>query len=196
MKGGRTDPRWLEGFINDQLTSTIGIFSFFCFVLASGMSSHLYSKVTSAVGGPIASKALEARRNKIQKSPTQSNIYNHQRAQAKIGKIVRIANGFSGQIGMSFGLLASNIVHEIYNLYSHNPNFKRCRDDAMSSENAALACSAAWNELGHTALSWAPGLASMLTAATLSHALVRKLAKIGKNARENFFTLLFYQESA
>ncbi len=186
MKGGKTDPRWLEAFINDQLTSPIGIFSFFCFVLASGASSHLYSKVTGAIGGPMASKALETRRNKIQSSPTQTNIYNHQQTQAKIGKRVRIVNGFAGQIGMSFGLLASNIVHEIYNLYSHNPNFKRCRDEGMSSENAALACSGAWNELGHTALSWAPGLASMLTAATLSHALVRGLFKIGKRGAGKF----------
>ena len=182
ISGGRTDPRWLEAFINEQLTSTIGIFSFFCFVLASGMSSHLYSKGMSAGLGSIVEKSLEKQRTLLHNSPSRSNIKKYNLTRSSVG----IAGRFSGQIGMAFGLLASNIVHEIYNLYNHNPNFKRCRDEAMSSENAALACGAAWNELGHTALSWAPGLASMLTAATLSHALVRGLHKIGKNGAGKF----------
>ena len=175
MSGGRTDPRWLEAFINEQVTSTIGIFSFFCFVLASGLSSHLYSKATGLLGFK-AENSLAKQRSRLSNSFSHFNLRKYKLTRSSFGVVAQ----FSGQVGMAFGLLASNIVHEIYNLYHYNPDWKRCRDAAMSSENAKLACTLALNEVGHTALSWAPGLASMLTAATLSHAAVRGLLIVGK----------------
>ena len=164
--GGRQDPRWLENFTH-ELTSPVGVFSFFCFVLASGTTSHLYSKLTRGMV-PWAEAKLSSRRLKYMFAPSLSTKIKYRRT--RLG--LRTVGAFSGQLGMAFGMLASDIVHELHEKYSYSPNAERCADELMKSEDSHLACNLMWDDVGQTAVAFLPGLASLITASMFSHALV------------------------
>lgn len=177
MSGGRQDPRWLENFVH-ELTSPVGVFSFFCFVLASGTASHLYSKGLSRLGmGPWSGSVLRHRGiNHAFSSvvePRRSARMKYGAAYGTTGWGLRTVGTFSGQIGMAFGLMASDIVHELHTQYFHSHNAEKCANDLMKSEARMLYCNLMWDDIGQKAVQFLPGLASMLTASVLSHLLVR-----------------------
>ena len=185
--GGRGDPRWMENLLH-EMTSPIGVFSFFCFVIASGQTSALYSKLLRGIEfkkGFFKGKVLKGFRIGPLMQPI--SIHNHlknlrhqamnggwpSRMKYKTSRVgIRFAATLGGPLGMSAGMMASNMIHELDYLLRQSFYFKRCRDDAMKSENAHLSCSLFWDETFSTFKSWGPGLFSLVTASFISHALV------------------------
>ncbi len=171
---GKADPRWLDNFTR-ELTTPIGLMSFFCFVLASGTTHHLYSKLT-ALFAPKIKLILQEQARKHLLNQDFSN-----KGKKKYGRSLRFFGAMGqlgGQFGMAFGLMASNIVHELDYTLSHSDNYKKCWKNVMKkAEDQDLACDAFWNESVSTAAGWAPGLASLLTASIISHAIVRQTAQ-------------------
>ena len=202
-EGGRADPRWMENFLY-EITSPVGLFSFFCFVMFSGQTNVLYSKwLTTNVGpfkkGPLKGlKISRPFRAWLEPSLVDSRL-GHLRHQAIVsGKGAHYFGarlgrgalaGFGGQLGMAVGMLASNIVHEIDTVTSFSPNFKPCMENIKnditfhSEDNDANSehhCDLFFDELGYTAQSWLPGLASLISASLISHQLVNGAVGAGK----------------
>ena len=206
MKGARADPRWMENLLHEA-TSPIGVFSFFCFVMASGQVNLLYSRWLSPGwnAGPFKRGPFKGRQIRINpvfspevlkgKLDTLRLDATFNRVIGKYGQGIP-SNRFSGwryqgaklapkgalflagPLGMSAGMMASNIVHELDYIFSHNPHFSPCMDQikgkevAIDSEDGRLHCDLFWDGMGSTIVSWAPGLASLITASVLSHAAV------------------------
>ena len=60
---------------------------------------------------------------------------------------IKFVSSYGGPLALSAGLMASNIVTEIDYIFRHDPNFSNCRDKALHSQNAALACEVSgWGE--------------------------------------------------
>ena len=170
----RDDPMWLENFAY-EFTSPVGIFSFFCFVLASGATRHIYSKGTTLYANhryPV--------RQQI------GSVLKGDSLKPRPRVILGGAGAFSGQLGMALGLMASNIVHEWHTMRFHNPLITKCIDTSAHTtipKDKKMACDFAYDEFSKNAWSWAPMLGSMLTASILAHNLVsvgkRGLARSG-----------------
>lgn len=191
LQGGRRDPRWFENFMY-ELTSPVGVFSFFCFVLASGITNNLYTQLYASKKIPAAVKVFSSSRER--------RVWGGSRYYALDGRLsravvpsqhfvnqykYRFIGAFGGQFGMAMGMMASNIVHEGWNVIAHDPNWKNCRDEIIkkqSSEDHNHFCNLAWDQTAETALSWLPGLGSLISASLLSHWLVALSFRIGKGA--------------
>ena len=180
FKDGKQDPRWMENFIT-ELTSTMGILSFFAFVLASGVTSYW----TRRFFQNKSITALSSARMRHAKDPTNRRVRR---------RYLATRFGFDhspfivGPLSMSMGMMASNIVHELDYIASHNEHAKACTDllpklltgglsKHLPSDQDKLACDLFYDELSGNALSWVPGLVSMVVASTLSHALVKGMLK-------------------
>ena len=237
-KGGRADPNWMESLMS-ELTSPVGVFSFLCFVIAMGQTHTLYSKwMIQGFGpfnkgplkgkkiNPVVSKSrLDALRRQAQLSeatiplkPNKAGVYTPEKSiippKAKMkylaaSKSARWGMFLGGPLGMSVGMMASNMVHELHYIFSYNPHFAPCRDYLMGRGGSAtlaggsatlaggsaggtaspkrvgdMHCDAFYDGLGATVISWAPGLASLVTASFLSHFLLSGLySGIGKTAQ-------------
>ena len=195
IKGGRADPRWMENLLH-EMTSPVGVLSFFAFVIFSGQTNVLYSKwLTTSVGpftkGPLKGlKISRPVRGWLKPSLVENRLgYLRNRAivSGRSGRYfgARIGRGFlasfGGQLGMAIGMLASNIVHEIDTIASFNPNFNPCMENlknkiTFNSENndanSRRHCDLFYDELAHTVFSWGPGVASLISASLISHQLV------------------------
>ena len=194
-KEGRADPRWMENLLH-EMTSPVGIFSFFAFVVASGQTNFLYSKWLSHGFGPFKKGPLKGM-HIIQKpwmTPyAVGNRLNSLRSQALFGggRIdmwkyrglragMKFFAGLGGTLGMAAGMMASNIVHEVDYTLSHNLNYRRCYKAAMKDKaDAALACDLFYDQSLHTIKTWLPGLFSLVTASFISHFLVRNTYRVG-----------------
>ena len=93
---------------------------------------------------------------------------------------------FGDSLGLSTGMMASNIVDELEYIFGHNADFKKCQNSAVNSEDAALACDLFWGgkwwqgawifdvfkggntEIGSVLRSWVPDLFSLVTASVVS----------------------------
>ena len=202
-EGGRADPRWMENFLH-EITSPVGLFSFFCFVMFSGQTNVIYSRwLTTNVGpfkkGPLKGlKISRPFRAWLEPSLVDSRL-GHLRNQAIVsGKGAHYFGarlgrgalaGFGGQLGMAVGMLASNIVHEIDTVTSFSPHFKPCMENIKNNitfhsedndANSEHHCDLFFDELGYTAQSWLPGLASLISASLISHQLVNGAVGAGK----------------
>ncbi len=178
FKDGKQDPRWMENFIT-ELTTPMGIISFFAFVLASGATGHLYSRfLTQPFASKVAGALSVARLKHAMDISNPSARKQYERTRFKWRVPVR----FVGPLSMSMGMMASNIVHELDYVASYSQHAQGCSDALprlltgaktnRASEDDNLACDLFYDELTGNALSWLPGLASMIVASTLSHALV------------------------
>ena len=205
LKGGRADPRWMENLLH-EITSPVGLFSFFTFVIFSGQTNVLYSKwLTTNVGpfkkGPL--KGLKISRpfrawlepslvdNRLGYLRNQAIVSGSNRRSvhysgARLGR--GLLASFGGQLGMAVGMLASNVVHEIDAIISFSPHFESCMghlkndvtfNSSDNDANSAFHCGLFFDELGSTARSWAPGLASLISASLLSHQLVNMAVGAG-----------------
>ncbi len=141
-KGGRTDPRWMETLIY-EMTSTVGLFSFFAFVIASGQMNTFYSRwLTSNIifrsipGGRQTPKRVRQslghqRLSALNNSPTRL---------ARVAGEVGTQSGailfggwnrglfFANPLGMATGMMASNIVHEVDFIFTQNAHFPGCKN--------------------------------------------------------------------
>ena len=183
-KEGRADPRWMENFIH-EMTSPIGVFSFFCFVIASGQTNVLTSKL---IGKWTTPATLRQNLYSRQRVAINTGLYQSQKRgfthKIKYGRTYygarmghKVLNSLGGPLGMSVGMLASNIVHELDYVYSYSPNARPCIKYLMgqskdSSGNSKFHCTVFWESMGHTVRSWGPGLVSLISASMISHALV------------------------
>ena len=193
LQGGRRDPRWVENFMY-ELTSPVGVLSFFCFVLASGITNNLYTQLYASKRVPAAINVLNASRER--------RVWGGSRYYAldnRAGRVLvpsqhfvnhykyRFIGALGGQLGMAMGMMASNVVHELYNVYAHDPNWKLCRDELIvkeSKEDSNHFCNLAYNQIAETALSWLPGLGSLISASLISHWLVAfSFGRIGGGAK-------------
>ena len=207
-KGGRADPRWMETLIH-EMTSPVGLFSFFCFVIASGQMNTLYSKwlTNNITFAKIPGTKKIPGAHKIPLGPSQNPKAVHSRLEqlrvnnaltggwkngikyhtARRGR--RIAVALGGQLGMAVGMMASNIVHELHFIFSQNPHSKPCWDELkpdlifgpsdLKQKDGQMHCDLFFDQLGHTAYTWMPGIASLLSASLLSHFLVNQAYKGG-----------------
>ena len=224
MKGGRSDPIWMENLLH-EVTSPIGIFSFFCFVMVSGQTNLLYSRWLSPgwnvtfKRGPLkgrqiikvsplfSSELLKDRLDALRRDATFNRVigkygyrsgitpdslkdrlnahgitsasrFSGWRRYQGARLVPKLALFPAGPLGMSAGMMASNAIHELYYVFSHNPHFSPCmdriwgRETTIDSEDGRLHCDLFWDGMGSTIISWAPGLASLVTASVLSHAAV------------------------
>ena len=203
MKDGRSDPIWMENLLYEA-TSPVGLFSFFCFVMASGQVNLLYSRWLSPGLNLTFKKGPLKGRQIIKVSPLFSpEILNERLGELRLqATLERVGNRkgipgasagvkyqvarfqprfglfLAGPLGMSAGMMASNIVHELDYVFSYNPHFSPCMDEiwgretTMNKENGRLHCDLFWDGMASTIVSWAPGLASLVTASILSHAAV------------------------
>ncbi|MYE07246.1 MAG: hypothetical protein F4X95_00595, partial [Oligoflexia bacterium] len=210
-KGGRSDPRWMENLLY-EMTSPVGVFSFFCFVMVSGQVNLLYSRLLSPGWDARFKRGPFKGRRIIKTNPwfspgKLSGYLDALRLDATLHRVVKRYGGpgvphnrvsttlkyhnarfgplspnfglfFAGPLGMSAGMLASNIVHELDYIRLYNPHVGPCWDSftgkegTIDSEDGKLHCDLFWDKMGSTILSWAPGLASLVTASVLSHAAV------------------------
>ena len=199
LQGGIRDPRWMENFMH-ELTSPVGVFSFFCFVLASGITNNLYTQLYASKKVPAAISVLNSsRERRIWGGSRYYSLDN------RAGRLLvpsqhfvnhykyRFIGAFGGQFGMAMGMMASNVVHELYNLYAHDPNWKLCRDELIakkSTEDSNHFCNLSYSQTAETALSWLPGLGSLISASLLSHWLVALSFRLGAGAGQGGAHLL------
>ena len=189
LEGGRRDPRWFENFMH-ELTSPVGVFSFFCFVMASGITSNLYTQLYATKKIPAAIKVFSSSRERRVWGGSRYYSLDNRLSRAVVPSQhlvnqykYRFIGAFGGQFGMAIGMMASNIVHEAWNVIAHDPNWKNCRDEVMkkeSSEDHNHFCNLAWDQTAETALSWLPGLGSLISASLLSHWIVALTFNGGK----------------
>ncbi|MDE0119657.1 MAG: hypothetical protein OXM55_06600 [Bdellovibrionales bacterium] len=207
-KEGRSDPRWMENLLY-EMTSPVGVFSFFCFVMASGQTNLLYSRLLSPgwdvhfKRGPFKGRRiiktkplfspgiLQPRLDLLRRKATSQRLLKEYGAsgtphtsfrtalryqKARFGP--KLGLSFAGPLGMSVGMLASNIVHELDYIRLYNPHVGPCWDSFTGKEGVIdeadmkLHCDLFWDGMGSTIVSWAPGLASLVTASVISHAAV------------------------
>ena len=200
LKGGRGDPIWVENLLH-EMTSPVGLFSFFCFVMVSGQTNVLYSKLLTGVEfkrGPFKGRRIRGMmepaviRDKLAKSRERA-IHNiavgagsgAATAYTVKRSSVRVASALGGPLGMSMGMLASNIIHEIDYAMSISPHFTPCRESLMgevepsasetATSNYNLHCDLFYAESWNTIKTWGPGLVSLVSASFLSHALVNTI---------------------
>ena len=179
LMGGRTNPDWLDGLYH-ELTSPVGLFSFYCFLLASGQTGYWYARIK----GPFSRLNLEGKVNqaalrmapvlaglKAKQLPTQAFLKEQKKLQSRLAWHQK----FSNQLGLAVGIMASNIVTEFYYTIMHSPSWNHCinemlgRDKALlSSQNGKLQCDLLFNEMADTAYSWLPGVYSVLSASVIS----------------------------
>ena len=171
LMDGRTDPRWLENLAH-EITSPVGIFSFYCFLLASGQTGYLYAK------GFHLEQKLQNIRSQI--------ILGHKAGSQPVPKEVlkqhkklynwklKLHTRFAGNLGLAMGIMASNIVTEAYYL-TQKPAFKHCsfwfKKGKLNAQNDDLQCDLLADESFDTFRSWGPGILSVVTASILNTAL-------------------------
>lgn len=194
LKGGRLDPIWLNNLLH-EITSPVGMFSFLAFILVSGQTNILYSKwlshKTPFTKGFFKGKYF-IHKSIMPPHAVQSQLYNLRRAATLKGTLVHNIKyqgtrmgmtslaKFGGVFGMGAGMMASNIVHELDFMFSHNINYKGCfKTNYRNSENQSLSCDLFWDQLQHTAHTWGPELVSLVTASFLSHWLVSTGYRVG-----------------
>lgn len=182
-KESKADPRWMETLIH-EMTSPVGIFSFFCFVIASGQVNTFFAKgLTSNIG-------LKQTPDRVQSRLTNNrlNALNGSRRGISPRVIPRVGLSLGGPFGMATGMFASNIVHEIHFTFTQNPHRKPCQDfqlgkseleeDSRDQANSKLHCDLLFEELLHTSRSWLAGVASLISASFISHFLVNQAYKV------------------
>ena len=186
-KGGRSDPRWMENFLY-ELTSPVGLFSFFAFVMASGATNVLWSKWLTGAG--VFPYGLGQSPDQVK---SRLDLLSRRAVNGGRGALryhasfmnTRLLLSLGGPLGMSVGMLASNIVHELDFVFFHaHPHRSACldgikagADPKRNSANVALHCDLFYTDLSRTAQSWGPGLFSLVTASFISHALIGSVYK-------------------
>lgn len=157
---GRADPRWMDNLILN-ITSPVGLFSFFCFVFFSNQTSTLYSKmllngfvfkkgplkgyriVKPLMPAQAVGTRLRALRQEILLSKGSRAYFSRLKRLSYRGR-VKFFKSLGGRLGMGVGMLASNIVHEVEYMFGHSADFKQCVNDAIKTEDAHLACDLFW----------------------------------------------------
>ena len=178
LMGGRTNPDWLDGLYH-ELTSPVGLFSFYCFLLASGHTGYWYARIK----GPFSRLNLEGKMNqaalrmaaglKAGQLPTQTFLKEQKKLQSRLAWHQQ----FSNQLGLAVGIMASNIVTESYYLMQ-SPSWNHCikeisrkifrTDTTLSPQNGNLQCDLLYNEIADTTFSWFPAVYSVLSASVIS----------------------------
>ena len=162
LYGGRTNPVWMEDFLN-EIHSPIGIFALFCFFFFSGETNYLYAKLLLDgfvfKRGPFKGytikplmpierteqRLVHLRKNWMFYGRRKESLLSLRRAGyvgSRMGR--RFVHGFGRSLSLAAGMTASDIVHEIEYVFGHSTNFKRCRDAAINSEDATSACELFW----------------------------------------------------
>ena len=160
IMSGRRDPAWMENLLH-EMTSPIGVFSFFCFLIASGQSNYWISQSLKPWSQKLAAqkKSLDtqliqdkkrvknqAKRNKKIKHIKNTSFLQpaHVISQTKVNSSkwnsyrasqigFRQTAALINQVGMAAGILASNIVTEISVLID-NPAIHYCANHLLPSK--------------------------------------------------------------
>lgn len=177
LMDGRTNPDWM-GNLYHELTSPVGLFSFYCFLLASGQTGYIYAKAFQ-LEKRLA--ALQARRLIVKEAGkiTPAFLKEHHKLQQRLAW----HNTMAGQLGLAMGIMASNIVTEFYYTLQ-KPAFTHCvdkwrkgKDQKLSSQNQDLQCDLFVEELWSTASTWLPGVYSVLSASLISAKVMHGIQK-------------------
>ena len=184
LMDGRTNPDWM-GNLYHELTSPVGLFSFYCFLLASGQTGYIYAKgfhLEKRIAALGAQRLAAKEAGKI----TPAFLKEHHKLQQRLAWHNRMAS----QLGLAMGIFASNVVTELYYTLQ-KPAFKHCadswrkgKDQTLSSQNQALQCDLYVEELWSTVSTWLPGIYSVLSASLISAKLMQwTQTGVGKGAK-------------
>ena len=176
LADGRTDPRWLNNLAY-ELSSPVGVFSFYMFLMASGATGRAYAKGLNLEKKLMASRKA-VRASIIPGSVSASALLKHQRLQ----KRMRWHNTIAGQLGLAAGIMASNIVTELYYI-TERPAWDHCVNEfgrktflntqTLTDSNQNLECDSFFDEFTDTTRAWTPALLSVLSASMLSSMTMR-----------------------
>ena len=183
LMDGRTNPDWVSGLYH-ELTSPVGLFSFYCFLLASGQTGMLVAK-----GLQLEKRmaALQAQRMIVKEAGkiTPAFLKEHKKALQQLSWHSTVAN----QLGLAIGIMASNVVTELYYTIQ-KPSFKHCmdslrspREQTLSSQNQELQCDLFWEELGSTASTWIPAVYSVVSASLISSKVMHWVQTGGRKVK-------------
>ena len=181
LMDGRTTPDWVSGLYH-ELTSPVGLFSFYCFLLASGQTGMLAAK----------GLRLEKRIDKLKKQRlkeagkiTPAFLKEHKKALRQLSWHSTWAN----QLGLAIGIMASSVVTELHYTIQ-KPSFKHCtdslrspREQTLSSQNQELQCDLFWEELGSTASTWIPAVYSVVSASLISSKVMHWVQTGGRKVK-------------
>ncbi len=175
---GRTDPMWLSNLYH-ELTSPVGLFSFYCFLLASGQTGYAFAKLWNLekkLAGVKAQMAI------VQGAKNSGQLTKELlKRQKRLQRGLRWQNTIVGQAGLAMGIFASNVVTEFYYVMQ-SPTWDHCikeifrKDKTLISQNHALQCDLLADEAWDTIRSWGPAVLSVLSASLISSALMEASA--------------------
>ena len=191
---GRTDPMWLSNLYH-ELTSPVGLFSFYCFLLASGQTGYAFAKLWNLENKLASVKAEMAivQTAKNSKQLTRELL----KKQKRLQRVLRWQNTLVGQAGLAMGIFASNVVTEFYYVMQ-SPAWDHCvkeffrKDKTLNVQNKSLQCDLLADEAWDTIRSWGPAILSVLSASLISSTLmevfqlnegVKKLNRIKHNVQ-------------
>ncbi len=203
---GRRDPLWLEN-LSHEISSPLGVFSFFCFLIASGQSNYWLSQILKPWSKKLSQQLQAQKINKIrykrEKKLARKNHLPPPKQKSSFYKVSRIgfqqSAGLINQAGLAVGIIASNIVTELGMLMT-NPAVHYCArhllpqqfsDDKqkLSPQNAELICNDAFETSMSTFKSWGPEILSVILASIINHGLTQGLFTLKKGARASFHLL-------
>ncbi len=203
LMSGRRDPAWLENLAN-EITSPLGVFSFFCFLIASGQTSYWLSQPLKPWSQALVRQQQKSQaKARVQKKSwifrgtktKRKHSSSHPKLRTPFWNTYKISRmgfrqtaGLINQTGLAAGILASNIVTEMGFLIN-NPSVNYCANqllpdqfanhqNKLSYQNGVLVCDSAFEELMATFKSWGPDILSVIVAGFINHALTQGLFTI------------------